>query len=830
MTIATAINRIKNDELVLPALQRRFVWAPERMYSYFDSLMRGYPTGVLLFWNTTQRVQYRKFIQTDTPDLKLTYHIKEAGKRGTMVLDGQQRLQSLYIALEGGLDGKKLYFDVLGSGFDYSDTSHAKYQFEFLSDREARERNERNYATSLWIPFSQIFQCKDVAQRHFMVNDLINNAKINSISPEAARLGVNIEIAYSKLKAETLLNHYTIDLNYGEDGFVTPIEEILEIFVRINSGGQVLSRSDLMFSLMQLNWEEAGENIDELLDAINERGNFDFDRDFVLRCALVCCGKGARFDVAKLRDVETIRKIEAIFPRVAHALENFVDFLVSDAKILDRRILGSYNSVVPFVYYIYLQKNQKLVGESVRRDLKNALYLSLMTSVFSRWGDSRIDAVIREVFYEPNDRLLGTFPLTDFRSFVQRREGRDRIDNWLLQQNIALLLNILEGGTVLPVGQRSKRPEVDHIFPRSKLAQAGYSSDEINDFANFRLVASLDNNWKSNTDPQPYFDANPGVAEQYLIPIDLLEYEKYREFLLVRRNRIWNRIKEFLGLTEDEMPANRPITPGQENGAIDRFESDLRTFIDTILKESQGEDYWKLVIPAQTQRNVKERINQYLKHHPDKSWYDFTSGESRLTFCDMSDYELIILAKNNWPYFGPIVRSQDEFSRYIKSIIRFRNSVKHGRDIDLVERLMGEAGLIWFHRILEPQMSDSDDEVLPDGQLIEEDFKRLLTRIPVPYGQQQLYRALYFAEGNMLMLDELTDVVGNGNGNRFGGIMGALGVRVNGTPGYGQEQKPGTKMIGKYEKLDGNRWRFTMHSKLNEVLKELNPDWLKPLS
>lgn len=830
MTIATAIHRIRNDELVLPAIQRRFVWAPDRIYSYLDSLMRGYPTGVLLFWNTVQRVQYRKFIKVDTPDLKLDYHIKEEGRRGTMVLDGQQRLQSLYLALEGGIDGKALYFDVLASGFEIPDTSQAKYRFQFLAEREAKDRNEKHKGDQHWIPLSQILDCKDVPQRHRLVSECTAKAGAGTMSTAATRLATNIEIAYSKLKAEYLLNHYTIDLNYGEDADPTPIEEILEIFVRINSGGQVLSRSDLMFSLMQLNWEEAGENIDDLLDEVNERGNFNFDRDFVLRCALVCCGKGARFDVAKLREVDTIRSIEKEFPRVAHALASFVDFLVSDAKILDRRILGSYNSVIPFVFYLFHQKNQELRGESVRRGMKNALYLSLMTSVFSRWGDSRIDGVIREVFPKPYDRLRGSFPLEDFRAFVKRREGRDRIDNWLLQQNVTLLLNMVEGGTVLPSGQRRHRPEVDHIFPRSKLLQAGYPVDEVDNFANYRLISKPDNIWKRNADPKPYFEAHPGVAEQYLIPRELLEYEKYPEFLLMRRKKIWSRIQEFLGLTDDEMPKDDRIAPGEENGAIDGLELELRSLIDSLLQETYGEQYWKQAVPAQTQQNVKQRIEKKLSQDPSKSWSDFATSESRLEFCDLSDYGLIILARNNWPSFDHIFRSRSEFERHMTSVSRLRNSIKHSRTVDMVERLAGEAGILWFQRIIIGETeSPTSDATSPESGATIDDYRRMLTRIPIPYGQRQLYRALYFAENNSLTRDQLVAVVAEGRSGRLGGILGALGVRINATPGYGKNRKPGISMVVRWEKSEENLWCMALKAEMKAALESQNPEWLKPI-
>jgi len=141
--------------------------------------------------------------------------------------------------------------------------------------------------------------------------------------------------------------------------------------------------------------------------------------------------------------VDTIRQIEEAFPKVAHALDTFVDFLVTDARILDQRILGSYNAVIPFVYFIYHQAGQKLRGESLRRDLKNGLYLALMTRVFGRSADSRIDVATRQVFGPPYERLNGAFPLDDFRVFVRDRTGRDRIDNWLLGRNIQLLMNMI---------------------------------------------------------------------------------------------------------------------------------------------------------------------------------------------------------------------------------------------------------------------------------------------------------------------------------------------------------------------------------------------------
>ncbi len=107
------------------------------------------------------------------------------------------------------------------------------------------------------------------------------------------RLQQNLDIARDALRASEIINYYTVDKEYGDDGQVTPLDEVLEMAVRMNSGGQVLSKSDLMFSLIQLHWEGAYDAIAEVVDALNANGRFEFDRrDFVLKAALVCAGKG----------------------------------------------------------------------------------------------------------------------------------------------------------------------------------------------------------------------------------------------------------------------------------------------------------------------------------------------------------------------------------------------------------------------------------------------------------------------------------------------------------------------------------------------------------
>lgn len=568
--ILSTLSKIHNSELVLPAIQRDFVWHTERMVKLLDSIFRGYPFSTLLFWNTKQRIQYREFTKDWRSGQRYTFQIKQEGEKGTMVLDGQQRLQTLYLAIYGSYEQKILYFDIL-SGVEPDDLSQARYHFEFLSAGDAEELNQNNKGQQYWIPLRDLSDV-DTRDKLVVADDYIKEAGVVKEAESGRRVVENIDLAITALQAEESLNYFTIDKNYGERGRTTGLDEILEIFVRVNSGGEVLSKSDLMFSLMQMLWEGAADAIAELTDRLNAKERYDFDKDFILKTALVCTNRGARYQVDKLRNEIYVKEIEQCFPRISEALVNCKDFIVSKARFLDDRILRSYNTLIPFVYFFYLQPNQQVKSEETLLRMNHALYLSLMTNLYSRFADNYIDQVVNNIFIPHNEKNPGQFPLDEYLAFLHSKQGRSQLDDWLLQNNISYLMNILEGGTRLPEGRRSRRPEVDHIFPNSKLQALGVPVDRINHYANFRLISQPENNWKRAQDPLPYFKANPKAAARYYIPSNLLAYEQYDQFLEKRKEKIWERLEQFFG--HNSVSGNPDETTIETETAVLKSETD----------------------------------------------------------------------------------------------------------------------------------------------------------------------------------------------------------------------------------------------------------------
>ena len=170
-TIMGLLNQISDQEIVLPAIQRDFVWTEAQTETLLDSIMRGYPIGIALLWETYNDIQYRIFERDFRRGTLHAYRDNLERRRLRVVLDGQQRLQSLYIALHGQRDGRSTYFDVL-SGQRWDDTEQERYIFDFLSAEDAQRQNaasaeeERGEDTPIWwISVRELFVMPSRARR-----------------------------------------------------------------------------------------------------------------------------------------------------------------------------------------------------------------------------------------------------------------------------------------------------------------------------------------------------------------------------------------------------------------------------------------------------------------------------------------------------------------------------------------------------------------------------------------------------------------------------------------------------------------------------------------
>jgi hypothetical protein len=513
-TLFSLIGKV-NHSLFLPHIQRPFVWEEEQMLRLFDSLMRNYPIQTLLFWRTTDEIKARKFMQTIDWDADLhdLYDkvISDEGKEKLFVLDGQQRLQSLYAMFNGAVrdenGDREAWFDIVSG--DPTAPAEMKFTLEFsatspgvtyyrLRDLLGKDNQKNNNALAKEInggldaPLNEAPSIRE--ERMERVRD--NTAQLVSLMREEKHFWIQT--------LDGVANEY-------------PYQRILEIFVRVNSGGTKLDASDLMFAAMKTEWDEIEEQIEECVNGLNS-GGLEFDKSVALKCLVLAHGVGAELKPAKFNPGQQLNKdIEKQWDRAEAAFQQLSDFIANDLKIYSHRLIRSYNSFVIIFDYLYHNPKPDPVNRAL---LKAYFYKSQLFNWFSSGTDSKLDSLHKVV---GKHQAVG-FPLQEVSALFDKTQLTK--DYLHLPRLRSLLLNLIyvekHGTGPFNVRFKDNLPQADHIYPRSALSnKLGLGVADVNHFGNFRFVGASDNNRKRAELPDVYFkrlkDAGVNLENHLLI-------------------------------------------------------------------------------------------------------------------------------------------------------------------------------------------------------------------------------------------------------------------------------------------------------------------------
>lgn len=231
ISIKKVIEKIGNNEIYLPAIQRKFVWNPDQIEKLFDSIMRGYPIGTFLFWFIRrpyiEDYVFYKFLQNfHQRDKYLNDRAPNPELKDEIigVLDGQQRLSSMYIALQGtyaikkkyyswendsAFPPRKLYLDLLSGNSEDEDVN---YSFKFLTDEEANRRTENDY----WFDVRTVISWASDPPIDDFYDDLIDNNSENesirqSLKNKRSQIKRSLHILHSRFIHEELISYFKIN-------------------------------------------------------------------------------------------------------------------------------------------------------------------------------------------------------------------------------------------------------------------------------------------------------------------------------------------------------------------------------------------------------------------------------------------------------------------------------------------------------------------------------------------------------------------------------------------------------------------------------------------
>ncbi len=545
-----------NVRYFLPDIQREYVWLKKadekKIEQLFDSILRGYPIGSFLFW----KLQKEDIAKSDEQDSdKLNFQLYqfitnyderkphnekiriEQIKRDdlSIVLDGQQRLTSLYIGLKGtrtlkkknarndnpnAYEEKRLYLNLKYQ--PNMDNPEDNYQFEFHA------KTPENDKEHFWFKVGDILELKSV----------VNYVREHNLGDEESELLETLNKAFHDKQLISFFEETEKNLN-----------KVLNIFIRVNSGGVKLSHSDLLMSILTASFSsDIREKMNELVDTLKDKGFSNMGQDQVLKTCLLLIGKDTTFELKNFNK-KNIKEIEENWEKITESIYNA-------AKLLENfgyaSYLGSAYILSSLAYFYFLNpKMDKNDEEQALKFVRNAQ----ITSYFTPSTDTKLSAIANSMkdvktFESFNHNLAKhqTWPL---------KITNDAIEEMMYSSSHARVFPVLQ--ILYPnLNYKTTTFHIDHIYPKSKFNEKNKKLNKDfykwgNYLFNLQLLEGAENSAKKDKDPEwlkEEYKNEQAIEEykkrNYIDPTLKLEWENIKEFREKREEAIIKKLKEVL--------------------------------------------------------------------------------------------------------------------------------------------------------------------------------------------------------------------------------------------------------------------------------------------
>lgn len=554
-TISDVMDSIKDQDYILPDIQRGYVWKAEQIENLFDSLLSGYPIGSFLFWkiksDKVKEYNFYNFIKDYHPQKNNNSSLNPSGEKEFIaILDGQQRLTSIYIGLYGSYTEKKkgakkttvdpfikkyLYLNLLYSP-NTGEYNTNQYEFKFLSEKEAKQRlpDDKN----LWV------KVRDILEKELSFF-IIHHSDVKKLKDENKEKVYDLINNFkSKINSDPVINYYEEN---SQD-----LDKVLNIFVRVNSGGTELSYSDLLMSTISATWENknAREEIEDLVFNINNLG-FNINKDFIMKSSLMLADINVKFLIKNfVRD--NMIEIEKLWETIRKYL--ILSFTILKYYGYSKEYISSYNAVLPIAYFLktisasdnFVESNKNITSEILKW-----FRISQIKQIFGGGSDNTLTKY-RDII-KNNDS--NDFPLESIKSEFRGKRG----DISLYKEDVIelventdykntdkkLLFSVLS--SIINIPNINDQITIDHLYPKSSFKEAnikswGLDPDKVaklvNNISNLQFLGASENSAKSAEDFKSWVEKKISNSKDYKIYnlIPDIDY-KPENFILFCENR-----------------------------------------------------------------------------------------------------------------------------------------------------------------------------------------------------------------------------------------------------------------------------------------------------
>ena len=566
MKISTILDKVDENQLFVPAFQREYVWKRDDAKQLIDSLVKEYPTGTMLTWETA-----------DPPELKGPHKYNEKQGAVRILLDGQQRVTTLYMLIRGEIPPYYTAPEIT------NDTRGLYVNIETLElSYYMRTRMENN---PLWQNITDIFL------RKIRAKDIVRELEARGETVERER----DDCIDDNMRAiENILNR---DFPEQTIPVKAKIREAIDIFYKVNASGVALTDAELALAQISGYWPQARDTFKKKLAALSEQG-FVFKLDFVVY-ALLACLHHLGSDMRKLHGSENNELVRGAWQRLdAQVLDYVVNLMRTHAYVDHTDEINSKYALIPIITYCFDKKGKPLTEEEIRKMVKWFYYSQIRARYVSQLPQ-KLDFDLRIIAEsaQPFDELLNVIK-EERRLEITPEEFEGRsishplfgLMRWYLKSRSAICLTT-GVGLRMNMGEKYQL-ENDHIFPYSRLKEIGYGKGNrlkyalAQELTNRAILTQTANRSKSATSAAIYLaevkERFPKALSLQCIPENesLWQREQFEEFLKERRRLLADALNNFLEsitVTVDVVAPARLeelIAEGESDGM--EFKSSLR--------------------------------------------------------------------------------------------------------------------------------------------------------------------------------------------------------------------------------------------------------------
>ncbi|MXZ67710.1 MAG: DUF262 domain-containing protein [Acidimicrobiia bacterium] len=522
MQVSAILNNIELEQFALPEFQRGYVWGREQVRNLFSSLYRQYPVGGFLVWTT----------QPD-PD-SLRGDPSQSGAAVKLLLDGQQRATSLYGVMRGR---PPKFFQGNARAFTGLHFNIRTETFEFYGPVKMRD-------DPMWISVTDLFQAgpADVQTLAERAAGSDSHAQPLGGFEILARLMRLLSISGANLHIEEIA---------GED---RTIDEVVEIFNRLNSGGTKLSKADLALARLCADSPKVRNELLRLVDRWAQ-AQFPIRLELLLRCVTTVATNRASFNA--LRKVSA-SEFDSALKRTAQSIDSLLNLFRGCLGIDHARVFAAPNTL-PVLARLVAERGGRIDDA---RSQQRILYWYMHCFMWGRYSGSTETTTQRDLDVLEESGVDGLIDeLNRWRGSLHVRP-EDFAGSTIGARFYPLLYILTRANTArnlcdgVPLAQHmlgvGSRLEVHHIFPKRRLYDAEYDRSQVNALANFCFLTSECNKRIGARRPTSYLAhserKNPGVLKSQWIPEQepLWPIDQYEDFLSARRGLLADAANRFL--------------------------------------------------------------------------------------------------------------------------------------------------------------------------------------------------------------------------------------------------------------------------------------------